>query len=377
VIPLLTAWIQGMQTGGMLAATAKHFPGDGMDDRDQHLCTSLNSLPFDEWMATYGKVWKAAIDAGVMAVMSGHIGLPSYQGCADEPLKAMPATLSRKLQVDLLRGELGFEGVIVSDAAPMIGMTSRVRSNEQAVQNILAGSDMFLFGNPRRDSELLRRAIQDGRISMERLRESTRRVLQMKARLGIHLGASGPELSQAERETFSASAQAMAEKSITVIRNDERIPLRLQAGAKLLTITINHKDARGHLTSGLEAVDEELQRRGFNVDHILNPSHSEIIEKADDYDCVFVNIVLTPHAHVGTVRLTGPMIMPFWRSFWVDHPNVVFTSFGSPYHLYELPHFPNMVLAYGPSEVSQAAVVRVWLGEIPAQGVCPVKLPVR
>ena len=82
VIRLATAFVRGLQAGGRLAAAAKHFPGDGVDDRDQHLCTTVNSLPFEQWQATYGRVWRAIIEAGVMSIMPGHISLPDYQGFA-------------------------------------------------------------------------------------------------------------------------------------------------------------------------------------------------------------------------------------------------------------------------------------------------------
>jgi len=372
---LLVPWIESMQRDGLLAATAKHFPGDGVDDRDQHLCTSVNSLDMDEWRRTYGKVWKSVIDAGVMSVMAGHISLPDYEGLADTPSEAMPATLNKKLQVDLLRGELGFDGLLVSDAAPMIGFTSRAPYEELAVLNILAGSDVFLFARPREDFRRLLDAVGQGRISLERLMESVRRVLEMKARLGLFRDVYGPAVSADERKNFEDASARIARESITVQRDDGSLPVRLEAGAKVLCVVVKQEKARGHLSSELPAVAVSLRERGLKVDVLLNPSHSDIIEKAGDYDHVFVNIVMTPHSLVGTIRLTGSMIMPFWRSFWVDHPNVTFTSFGSPYHLYELPHLPNMVLAYGPSVDSQRAAVAAWLGEFEPGGKCPVKMP--
>ena len=119
-----------------------------------------------------------------------------------------------------------------------------------------------------------------------------------------------------------------------------------------------------------QLVKEQIIRRG----DILLIAEQEQIDLSD-YDRVFLNIVIGPHARAGTMRLTGEIVMPFWRAFWVDSPNVTFTSFGSPYHLYELPHLPNMILAYSACEFSQKAAVKVWLGEIHANGKCPVKLP--
>ena len=86
-------FVQGIQAQGVMAATAKHFPGDGTDDRDQHLATTMNSLPQAQWHELYGSIWRKVIESGVMTVMAGHISLPDYQGCADRPDQALPATL--------------------------------------------------------------------------------------------------------------------------------------------------------------------------------------------------------------------------------------------------------------------------------------------
>jgi beta-N-acetylhexosaminidase len=306
--------------------------------------------------------------------MCGHIALPAYEGLADDPAAAMPATLNPRLQVDLLRETLGFEGVIVSDAAPMIGMASRVRSDQAAIQNIASGSDVYLFGDARRDFERLLRAVENGALSEARVTASARRVLEMKARLGLHRGAFGPAPTAEQSAGFRRDAQAMADRSITLARASAVTPARLPPGSKVLTVTIRHLDARRELAGELTVIDDELRARGVQVDHWVNPSSEQLIEGAGGYAAVFVNVVQTPHARMGTIRLTGEIAMPFWRAFWVDHPNAVFTSFGSPYLLYELPHLPNLVLAYGPSEFSQRAAVKVWLGEMPAAGVAPVRL---
>lgn len=140
---------------------------------------------------------------------------------------------------------------------------------------------------------------------------------------------------------------------------------KLQKGDRGLTITIKYPEPKGFLPDELDVIDIELEKRGLIVDHMFNPLLREIFDKADKYEKIFVNMFVIPHSRAGTVRLTGETILPFWRAFWVEHPKAVFTSFGSPYHLYECPHLPNMVLAYGPSECSQKAAVKVLL--------CPAK----
>lgn len=376
---LATAWIRGLQEGGLLAAGAKHFPGDGIDDRDQHLCTSVNSCDMPTWWGTYGAVWKACIDAGTLTIMTGHISLPHWQGCADRPEEGLPATLDPRLQVDLLRGALGFEGVIVSDAAPMLGLASRAREDDRVVQFIAAGGDVYLFCDPVRDYARLQAGVADGRLSPARVREATRRVLELKVRLGLHRALNGPAVTLEQTAQHQAAATAVAENSIVLQRADDRTPLKLKPGTKILTVTVREGGPGGtnrpQLQGDLEFVAEELRARGHQVTHLINPGHHELARLAGEHEVVFVNIHLMPHQRIGTVRLTGDVIMNLWRAFWTDHPCVVFTSFGNPWTLYELPHLPNLWLAWGHPVASQRAAVRAWLGEIPPRGRMPVRMP--
>lgn len=378
VIRLATALVEGMQAEGRLAATAKHFPGDGVDDRDQHLCTVVNHLPFAQWQATYGRVWRAIIEAGVLAVMPGHISLPDYEGFADRPEEAPPATLSPKLLNGLLRTELGFAGLLISDASGMIGMASRVPSAERAVESIKAGLDMYLFPDTLKDFERLVQAVEQGRLSEERVRQAARRVLEMKARLNLQRDPFGPPPSAADKSKYQQAAQTMADKSITVLRRDEWLPLQLAPGSRVLTVTIGQLSPFNKFMPqlDLDAFDEELRQRGFAVEHLLNPEDEVLAAKAAESEAVFVNLMALPYMMLGTVRnVVGHLGHWYWRTLFVDFPQVRFTSFGNPYVLHEMPHLPNLLAAYGNSAVSQRAAVKVWLGEIEPQGDCPVRLP--
>jgi beta-N-acetylhexosaminidase len=378
VIRLATAFVRGLQADGQMAATAKHFPGDGVDDRDQHLVTVVNNLPFEQWQATYGRVWQAIIEAGVMSIMPGHISLPDYQGFAERPEDALPATLSPKLINDLLRTKLGFDGLLISDASGMIGMTSRVSTEERIVQSIKAGLDVYLFPDTLKDFERLVQAVEHGRLSEERVRQAARRVLEMKARLNLHHDPFGPQPSTADKSQYQQAAQTMADKSITVLRSDGLLPLKLEPGSRVLTVTIGQLSPFNKFMPQLDltAFDDELRRRGFQVEHLLNPEDDLLMAKAAEADAVFLNLMALPYMILGTIRnLVGHLGHWYWRTLFVDHPQVRFTSFGNPYVLHEMPHLPNLLAAYGNSHVSQRAAVRVWLGEIEAQGDCPVKLP--
>jgi beta-N-acetylhexosaminidase len=370
---LATIWLRAMQQHGV-AATAKHFPGDGIDDRDQHLLTSINSLPFDQWLETYGQVWKAVIEAGVMCIMPGHISLPDYQGYRDDPEAAPPATLSRRLLVELLRQELGFEGVIVSDNASMIGLTCHLAPEDLIVESIASGIDIYLNADPEHDYDRLLRAVRAGRIPEAQVYESARRVLEMKARLNLFEETIGPAPTEQQQRLFQQAAQTMADKSITVLRSDVSLPLKLEAGAKVLTVTVGQLMPYMGLVD-LDLFDEELRQRGFEVEHLLNPMSDELREKAHACAAVFINLYKIPMMPLGTARMTDTFRSWGWRSLYRRHPQVAYTAFGNPYVVYELPPVPRLIATYGSSDCSQRAAVRVWLGEMEAVGRLPVRLP--
>jgi len=366
--------IQALQQHGV-AATAQHFPGDGMDDRDQHLVTSINTLPFEQWLTTYGRVWQRVIEAGVMTIMPGHISLPDYQGYRDNPDAAPPATLSDKLLIQLLCQELGFTGLIVSDSTSMVGLTSRGAPAERIVDSLAAGIDLYLGADPERDLAYVLQAVRDGRLTEEGIYQSARRVLALKAQLNLVDAPFGPAPTNDQQAAFAQSAQALADKSMIILRGAEQQPVQLAPGAKVLTVTIaklnplfGQKDLAGF--------DQELRSRGFQVEHLLNPKTAELQAVAQSCDAVFINVYVTPMTTMGTARVTLDSFATWgWRALFTEHPHVFYTSFGSPYLLYELPHIPNLIATYGGADVSQSAAVKVWLGEIEAQGVLPVTLP--
>ena len=370
---LATILLQAMQQHGV-AATAKHFPGDGVDDRDQHLLTTINSLPFDQWLETYGLVWKAVIEAGVMCIMPGHISLPDYQGYRDHPEDAPPATLSHKLLHDLLRQELGYEGLIVSDNASMIGLTSQADADDLIVEAIAAGIDIYLNADPEHDFDRLLRGVRDGRVPQSRIYESVRRVLEMKARLNLFEQTPGPAPTQEQQTAFAAAAQTMANKSITVLRAEGQLALELVNGAKVLTVTCGQLMTRMGITD-LDLFDEELKRRGFQVEHLLNPDSAALREQAPDYDAVFIHLFKVPIMPLGITRMTDTFRTWGWRSLYRQHPQVAYTAFGNPYVVHELPPVPRLITTYGSSDCSQRAAVKVWLGEMEATGTLPVRLP--
>ncbi|MBN1670408.1 MAG: hypothetical protein JXR37_05225 [Kiritimatiellae bacterium] len=374
VLRLSRAFIRGVQKNGYMAAAPKHFPGDGVEDRDPHVCTVLNTLSRDHWMKTYGRVWRQIIDDGAMSIMTGHIGLP-FMDPGTDYLGPPPATLSRKIQLDLLREEMGFDGVIVTDAVSMGGFTSQAGDEDRGWRILEAGGDCILFGDPEIDLPHMMQAFKDNQLSEARLDFAVRKMLELKARVGLFDGLAVADPTEAELTKYAAASNAMTRRSIAVVRDATNVlPVTLAKGAKVLTVTLSFKIARRHdETSELEVVDEELRKRGFDVDNELNLPADRLKQRLKDYDAVFINMNVPPR--YGTNKFVGPPAKAMSGSVWRSHPRVVITAFGDPFKLYEMPFAQNMVLTFSNSAASQRQAVKVWLGEDDPLGKPPVSLP--
>ncbi|MBS3734208.1 MAG: glycoside hydrolase family 3 protein [Phycisphaerae bacterium] len=373
VARMARAFIRGCQTDGNLACAAKHFPGDGVDLRDAHVIASINSLPMDQWWETFGYVYREVIDEGVMSIMTGQLALPAVDAGDGGYLGPPPATMSRKIQTDLLRGELGFEGLIVTDAIDMIGYASRLPKPRRAITALAAGADIVLRCEVR-DFEWIAEAVRNGEIPQEQLDASVRRVLELKARVGLFDDKPAPDPTE-HKERFETASRTICENAVTVLRDATGLlPLTLDAGAKVLTMDLQFAGRQRGRVQGLQTVAEALQEHGLDVDHWVSPLHGEfdIYPVIDQYDAIFVNFHVP--ARYGSTRMHSEIIDALWNGWWMDHGRVVFTSFGNPYTIWELPWMPNYINTFSNSAASQRAAVKVWLGEMPARGKSPVRL---
>ena len=190
IIANARAYIRGVKDANPhMACTIKHFPGDGVEELDQHLVMGVNDLSVEEWEPSFGKVYRALIDDGVEAVMVGHFALPAMSrrlrpGIQDKDIR--PATLAPELLTDLLRREMGFNGVIITDASHMVGMTAVARREDAVPGAIIAGCDMFLFANDvEEDIGFVRAAYERGDLTEERLSDALHRILGLKAKLRL------------------------------------------------------------------------------------------------------------------------------------------------------------------------------------------------
>lgn len=376
VVKIAGAYLRGIQKEGLMAGGCKHFPGDRVDDRNQHFCTSVNSLSKEEWWKTYGYVYKKILAEKPVSVMVGHISAPALQPTEDfdEVTGYKPATLSRELMTGLLRGELGFDGCIVSDALSMVGVATAVPEERLPVEFINAGGDMALFAEPEY-FDYIKNAVTEGIIPMPRLKDAVSRILAMKDAVGL-LSKEQPEIGGSTE--LEQTAMQIAEKSIKIVRDAEKIlPLNIKPGENVLICNLMYNDGESDELPSFATVERELNRRGILTTVLQNPKHRDIERVLDEKKpaCVLVNSRYSMRDCSGSsLRIGWSSIKTFWRGLVFRHPRVIFTSFADPYKLYELPFLKTYINTFSPTVESQKAFVRVILGEIEAKGKNPVAL---
>ncbi len=368
------AVVKGMQKDGMMATTVKHFPGQGIDERNSHFATGINDLSKEEWMATYGEVYKEMFRCGAQSVMLGHVSLPAFEDDFDEFYGAPPAGISYSLVTKLLKGELGFEGCVVSDALSMIGISASVDDvTKLCVKFMQAGGDMLLFPEEN-DFDTLLAAVKSGELSEERVDDALRRNFKLKKFVKLIGDDAFDESCLALERPFHDIAQEIADKSVTLIRDYKKIlPIKPKKGSKILLVNMMEPYSG---ISGKEflPMKEAFEERGYTVDVMNNPEHKKINEVINDYSLVMLNIKYSSRDYHGaTLRIGWGSIMTMWRAYILKNPNVVAVSFGDPYKLFDMPYLKEYINAYYSTAESQIAVVKAVLGEIPFMGKSPVE----
>lgn len=364
-VPLLRAVIRGMQDHG-LGACAKHFPGDGVDWRDQHIITTVNSLPMEKWWATYGRVFAEMIEEGVSMIMPGHIALPAYTG------DKMPATLSKKLMTDLLKGEMGFKGVIVSDATNMGGFAGYFETKTEAeVACFAAGCDLILWPTDAYIDAVVA-AIESGRIPMSRLDDAIARIQAIKDRY-IPADDAYPELTAQEKAYVKDVGRRVGELSITLVKNESGLlPLTDKPKKVLVCTTCNH--AQGEPAA--ERLCREIEARGAQVTHLKEmPKLAEFERMAKDADLIVYAFYSRSFRPVGPVDFSGVKTLFLSNGWKVPQDKAVYVSFGSPYFVEQyFERSKQVVNAYSMMEDSAVGFVRALYGEVPFTQDSPVNI---
>jgi Beta-glucosidase-related glycosidases len=382
-------YVKAVQKRG-LAASIKHFPGDGMDERDQHLVTSINSLSCEEWDRTYGAAYKACIEAGAKTVMVGHIMQPAYSkrldpGLADEDI--LPASLSKELLQGLLRGMLGFKGLVVTDASTMAGMCIPMPRSKVVPLAIAAGCDMFLFTrNLQEDLEYMKAGIREGVISRERLDEAVTRVLGLKASLGLPAkkaagtlvpATPGDAVGSAEHKAW---AKECADKSVTLVKEEKGVlPLSAAKSPRVLFYPIESEQGYAYSVRGgvAESFRKSLESEGFQITQFVPAKGNEGMMTAESdflgkYDLIIYLANMGTKSNQTTVRIEWAQPMGANVPIRMSSIPTIFVSVENPYHLLDLPRVRTFINAYCSTDEALTAVVDKLMGRSKFKGTSPI-----
>lgn len=389
VLKFARAIARGMRDGGLIPCV-KHWPGDGVDGRDQHFLASINSLSMEEWDASYGKVYQGMIDDGIETLMSAHILLPSYSRFYNPDVKdedILPGSLNADLHNKLLRGKMGFNGLIITDATSMGGFIEVVPRSKAVPMSIANGADIFLFSRDmEEDFNYMKKGIEDGILTMERLDDALARILGLKAKMHLHTKkANGTLVPPVEAlEIFEkgegrALAKEIADKGITLVKDTQHLmPLDVNKQKNLYVVVIGDKPGY-HNTRGDygKLFVQKLEEKGFNVT-LYDPEDTEadiakmkIEEFKKKYDVILYFCNIETNGSDSAARITWPGKRGTVPQMIHDVPTMM-VSIDNPYHLLDAPRIPTYINAYTSEDIVVETLVEKMAGESTFKGVSPV-----
>ncbi len=386
VLEMGRAYLKGMAGTGV-APTIKHFPGDGVDGRDQHLLTSVNSLPLEEWEASYGKVYRGLISDGAPIVMIGHIAMPAMEERYDGKPCAhvIPGSFSANV-IRYLRQELGFNGMISTDASPMVGMMA-VTNREQAVPLAIEhGCDMYLFTKDlEEDLRFMKNGVKSGLLSQRRLDEAVTRILALKAMLGLPEQKANGTLLRGEGDLSVLScpehlawADECADKGVTLVKDVRSIlPITPEKHKRVLLEILGDFPSNERVYAHFE---RRLTEAGFQVTRYIPETFETIfldgtVEKfKSKYDLVFYIGNIENASNKTTARINWHTLFGAGNNlpWFAREVPTVFVSVGNPYHLYDVPMIPTYVNAYCHAPAVIDAAIDKVLGKSGFKGISPI-----
>ncbi|MGI8617623.1 MAG: glycoside hydrolase family 3 N-terminal domain-containing protein [Gemmatimonadaceae bacterium] len=373
VSSLATAYVRGARSAGLMT-TAKHFPGHGDTHVDSHISLPTIGANRARLDSIDLPPFRAAAEAGIDAVMTAHIAVPAVEGDT-----APPATLSRVFMTDILRTDLGFRGLLVTDAMTMGAVARRYGATEPLLLALEAGADVLLM--PRNVTDAIATvaaAVTAGRIAPARIDRSVRKILEMKVRAGLHRGRivemdSIPTIVNVPKHVTTAAM--IAGKSIVLAR-DSTGAVPLARGSRVLSLTYAEADDP---IAG-RVFDPELRSAGHAVTSARVDSHTGEVEYArllagaDSVDAIVISAYVSPRAYGGSVGAEA-RFSQFVREVAARKRPVIAVSFGSPYLLSFFPDVHAYMLAWGGAPVSQTAAAMALLGRAAITGKLPVSIP--
>ncbi len=374
VLAMCKAYQRGADENNV-AVSVKHFPGDGVDEVDQHLLTSVNTLSCEEWDATYGKIYRGMIENGAKTFMVGHIDQPAWRRRLNKDAKegVVPATLSKELMTGLLRDELGFDGLIITDATPMVGYTAAMKRADAVPMTIMAGADMFLFNRDLgEDYGYMLDGVKRGALTRERLDEAVTRILALKASLGLAEKAKEDIVPPVESmacigcEQHHAWARKCADEAVTLVKDTQHnLPLSPERTKRLLLEVLGGCASEARIAGYMK---EKLEKEGFEVT-LYQPETFDTLDATiagftSRYDAVLYLGNVENASNKTTNRIN-------WHTLWgagnnipwfVHEVPVVFASLANPYHLVDVPMVKTYINCYSNNNETLDALVEKLMG---------------
>lgn len=407
-----TAMAKGLQAAGV-AASAKHFPGHGNTNVDSHIGLPFINSTYDELMSFEVVPFADAINNGCQMIMSGHIQFPNIEKQSviskqDKHTMTLPATLSKKFLTDILRDELGFKGVLITDSMQMQAISSHIGSEQANILAINAGVDILLMCTSLRslkDEEKLRSiidnivsAVEDGRIPMQRIDESVLRILRLKEQLGLFNENLTDEeasvknaLSVVGCEENRAAERLIAAEGVTVLNNNGVLPLQTEGKRTLLfaayankvnafELALNRLKAEGKLSdvnystyiySNKKALDDAAKAAVDSADNIILLTETEPNMAHTNWYIAFPKAVCDYAASIGKKVVVISAFMPYDASIYRNADGLVlcYCAKGVPGAVVK---DPSSTLAYG---VNIPAAFEVVLGKAHCSGKLTIDIP--
>ena len=406
VIAFASRYMDAADENGV-AVAIKHFPGDGVDERDQHILTSINSLSCDDWMASYGKVYKTLIEKGAKTVMVGHIAQPAWVKKLDSQASRkemlLPASLSKSLLTGLLRETLGFNGLISTDATPMVGFTCAMPRSEAIPAVIAAGADMILFNKSLdEDYGFLLQGLKEGKVTEERLDEAVTRILATKASLHLpEKQAAGTLVPGQEALNIvgcgkhKAWAASVADKAVTLVRDEQKLlPISPKKFRRVyLNVIQKSNDPADPLVLHWKRL---FEKEGFEVTvrdrrttivpadfgdpdlsrekgMLLHEMYRSVEEMKRSYDLYVYICNMQNASNNTTLRLNWNVTFGLgddapWLTSEIP---VMMISTAYPYHLFDAPMVQTYINAYSAEERFCNAVMEKLMGRSAFMGISP------
>ena len=407
VLEMARGYLKGAKESGV-AATIKHFPGDGTDERDQHLLVSVNELSNDEWRNSFGYVYQTLIEEGALTIMAGHIAQPAVARSVDPSINReeamMPASQSKTLITGLLRNQFGFNGLIVTDSTLMVGYMQSMPRRKAIPYSIECGTDVILFNRSvEEDVEYMKKGLENKILSEKRFEEAVLRVLALKASLNLHQkqkdGSIVPEADPMQvlnSTTTKGWVKECADKAITLVKDNKKLLPLSPNKTKRVYLNVLENYVSNNSEFGLD-IKKRLEKEGFEVELRkrkldLNPNlmlkgivtptllkvMKEIMANTDSfvskYDMCMIVVNMETVSNATVVRINWKVMFGLGNDipWYAGEMPLVVVSTANPYHLLDIPMAHAYINTYSNNKETLDALFDKVMGRSEFKGISPV-----